>query len=79
MSEPRKEIGMTGIITTGLMIALGLYDLVVVSTHGAQASVSRFVTDKAGDSPVFVLLIGWLLCHFLGGTMPRRSREESPK
>lgn len=72
----RSEISRTGIITTGVMITLGLYDLVVVSVNGAQASVSRFVTDKAGDSPVFVLMIGWLLCHFLGGTMPRRAKGD---
>lgn len=79
MTEMRREIGLSGIITTGLMIALGLYDLAAVSLHGAGASVSRFVTDKGCDSPIFLLMIGWLLCHFFGGVMPRRSIAEGWK
>jgi len=77
MRNPIKEIGLTGIITTGLMIFLGLYDLVTVCTHGVGCSVSRFITDKGGGSPLFLIMVGWLLCHFFGGTMPRRDKSES--
>jgi len=74
MSAKYKEIGLTGIVVTGTMIAIGLYDLVVVAINGAPCSVSRFITDCGCDSPLFLIMVGYLLCHFVGGTMPKKEK-----
>lgn len=52
-------------VCTTAMIVLGIYDLIVVNTHGPDASISRFMQESMFNSPVFVFGLGALFGHFV--------------
>ena len=59
----------TGLITTIAVIALMLYDLVVVLFTGTGSSVSNFLINSGVRSPVICFGLGWVAAHILGGQM----------
>lgn len=67
---------ITMYITTGAMITLGIYDLIIVNTHGSEASISRFIQDSGYASPMVVLAFGFLLGHFFGYFRPKWKDSE---
>lgn len=72
-----------GMWTTICMIVLGIVDAVLVNQHGVDGSISRWVQDTGYASPVFVLMIGFLLGHFFGYMPPKckidKDKDESEK
>ncbi len=68
----------TALFCTALIIILGIYDLIVVSLHGVDASVSRFLQNAAFDSPMFVFMMGFIAGHVFGYMKPttKRMRDE---
>lgn len=52
-------------VCTTAMIVLGIYDLIVVNTHGPDASISRFMQESMFSSPVFSFGLGSLFGHFV--------------
>lgn len=56
---------LTMYVCTTAMIVLGIYDLIVVNTHGPDASISRFMQESMFNSPVFVFGLGALFGHFI--------------
>ena len=56
---------LTMYVCTTVMIVLGVYDLIVVNTHGPDASISRFMQESMFNSPVFVFGLGALFGHFI--------------
>jgi hypothetical protein len=64
----------TAIAVTGGVIALGIYDLVVVAVGGVDVSVSRFMQDAGLQAPWIVFTIGFI-CGHIFGYMPPKSKE----
>jgi len=62
-------------ICTTTMIVLGIYDLIIVNTHGKEASISRFIQDSGFSSPMVCLSVGFLLGHFFGYMPPKDYRK----
>ena len=56
---------LTMYVCTTAMIILGIYDLIIVNTHGPDASISRFMQESMFNSPVFVFGLGALFGHFV--------------
>lgn len=56
---------ITMYICTTAMIVLGIYDLIVVNTHGADASISRFMQESMFSSPIVSFTCGALFGHFI--------------
>lgn len=59
-------MSVTGLLITSIMVFIGLYDAVVVMRRGVGCSVSRWAQRTGYSSPIFVLMIGYLLGHFFG-------------
>lgn len=55
----------TGYICTILLIALSLYDIILIQYGGIRYSISWFVHQMAGQSPTVVFTLGYLCGHFL--------------
>ena len=60
----------TGLIVTGFIIALGIYDLCVVAISGTESSVSRFMQESGFHSPFIVFTVGYICGHFWGFMPP---------
>jgi len=54
----------TGIVVTGFLIAIALYDMVVVIRKGVGCSVSRFIQRVGFKSPIVIFVTGALCGHF---------------
>ena len=62
----------TALFMYGIFLTVLMYDLYVVVMFGTPSSVSQFVTDATGMSPLQAMGIGALADHFFGFTMKRR-------
>lgn len=62
----------TALIIFGTFLAVVLYDLGAVVLYGTPSSVSQFITDAVGISPLQGVAVGALADHFCGFTMKRR-------
>jgi len=70
---------LTGVIVTGAVIALGIYDLVVVvGDMGIQYSVSRFLQNAGLEAPMVTFAIGFVAGHIFG-YMPPKCPEDKDK
>lgn len=56
---------------TGLVVFLGIYDLVAVSTGGVVSSVSRFLQWAGFQAPALVFAIGFICGHIFWYMPPR--------
>jgi hypothetical protein len=55
-----------GLITTILIITLGIVDLCFVVFGGTSSSVSQFLINAGYASPTFMLGLGFVLGHLFG-------------
>lgn len=62
----------TALVMFGVFLTVVLYDLYVVVMYGTPSSVSQFITDSTGISPLQAIGVGALADHFCGFTMKRR-------
>jgi hypothetical protein len=60
----------TRLICTILIIALGIYDGVMVALYGIDGSVSRYFQDIGYGSPFVLITLGYILGHFFGWMTP---------
>jgi hypothetical protein len=61
----------TRVVTTGGIIALGIYDLIVVGINpNTELSVSRFLADMGFKAPAVVFAIGFVCGHLFGYMKP---------
>ena len=67
----------TGLVTTILIITLGIYDLVMVLFHGTGSSVSNFLSTAGIKSPVFCFSVGFVSGHLFGNFTPVIIKKES--
>jgi hypothetical protein len=68
-------MSLTGIIITGILITIALYDLVVVVKHGVGCSVSRFMQKVGFRSPIFSFVTGAIIGHFWLYMPPEEGQE----
>lgn len=66
---------MTPFVITVLVIALVVYDLIVVTFFGVSRSVSRFINVVWLKSPVVCFGCGFLCGHFTGYMNPPTTEE----
>lgn len=60
----------TALVTTTLIIILGIYDLVCVATGGVELSVSQFLANVGFKVPFFVFALGFTCGHIYGRMSP---------
>lgn len=65
----------TALVTTTLIIALGIYDLVVVVLGSESVSVSAFLVNVGFTSPMVVFSIGFICGHLFGYMKPVKSKD----
>lgn len=62
---------LTAMITTGAVVALGIYDLVVIVVYrGEQRSISRFLQKTALKHPLISFTAGFICGHIFGYMQP---------
>jgi hypothetical protein len=64
---------MAGLVTTILIITLGIADLCFVLFSGTGSSVSSFLINAGFGSPVFVFGTGFVCGHLFGYMRPEKS------
>ena len=62
----------TALFMYGIFLTVLMYDLGAVVLYGTPSSVSQFITDSVGISPLQAMGVGALIDHFCGFTMKRR-------
>ena len=61
----------TALVTTALIITLGIYDLVVVVINpDTSLSVSQFLVNIGFNTPMFVFAVGFVCGHLFGYMKP---------
>lgn len=61
----------TGLVTTTLIITLGIYDLVVVLIKpDTTLSVSQYLVNMGFNIPAFVFAVGFICGHLFGYMKP---------
>lgn len=72
LSEVKLTGGLkvTGLILTIAVIALGIYDLVVVLCTGTGSSISQYLVNAGFKSPVLVFAFGFVAGHLFGNMNP---------
>jgi hypothetical protein len=66
----------TALVTTIVVLGLGIYDLIAVTVGGdTSLSVSRFLINIGFDSPMFVFATGWVGGHVFGFARPVRAKD----
>lgn len=66
----------TGLVTTILIIVLGIYDLCMVLFHGTGSSVSNFLTNAGVKSVPFTFAVGFVCGHLFGGFTPVEQKKD---
>lgn len=61
-----KSMSITAKITTGCIIALGIYDLYAVASGGVSSSISQFMKTSGADAPFVIFTIGYICGHIFG-------------
>lgn len=68
----------TALVTTILIITLGIYDLVAVMwCDNTSLSVSRFLINAGFDAPFFVFAVGFTAGHLFGFAKPFATKKEN--
>lgn len=66
----------TALVTTVLIITLGIYDLIAVTFYpDISFSVSRFLINSGFSSPMFVFATGFVAGHVFGYAKPIASKD----
>jgi len=63
-----KQLTMpiAGLVTTIVVIVLGIADLVLIVTTGAGGSVSNFMVQAGFKAPMMVFAFGFVCGHLFG-------------
>ncbi len=69
----------SALVTTVLIITLGIYDLVCVLVGGESVSVSAFLVNVGFTSPMVVFAIGFICGHLFGYMKPEKISGEEKK
>ena len=72
MKWEKYQMPLAGLVTTILVITLGIVDLVFVLRNGEGSSVSNFLINAGVASPVFVFAVGFICGHIFGKMTPSK-------
>lgn len=67
----------TAMITTGLIITIGIYDLIAINHGGLPLSVSKFLQNSALDAPFVSFTVGFVCGHIFGYMKPDDNKTRS--
>lgn len=67
-------MNLASLITTILIITLGIFDLCFVVFGGTQSSVSRFLVDLGFKDPIIVFTFGFVCGHLFGYMAPPKEK-----
>ncbi len=62
----------SGLIFVTACIILGIYDGIAVLIYGVDGSISRWISDAAGNSAIIPFVFGVLCGHWFGPMHPRK-------
>ena len=62
----------TGLVITIAVVALGIYDLVVVLFSGEGSSISAWLINAGVKSPLIIFTLGFICGHLFGNMKPVR-------
>lgn len=65
----------TALVTTVLIIVLGIYDLVCVTLGDTTVSVSAFLINAGVQAPAVIFAIGFVCGHLFGYMKPVKRDE----
>lgn len=80
MRQVDLKMTTTALVTTIIIIALAIYDLIVVVVgKGTEQSVSQFMVSMGWNAPMVVFGVGFICGHLFGYMRPtwqvRKDRE----
>jgi hypothetical protein len=55
----------TGVVVLVSMIFLAIYDLFAFVYGGEYSTISRVIKDACGEAPSIILVLGYLLGHWI--------------
>ncbi len=70
------KMSTTALVTTTLIIILGIYDLVCVTLGNTSISVSAFLIGAGARAPMIVFTMGYIMGHLTGYMKPILKRGE---
>jgi hypothetical protein len=65
----------TALVTTIIIITLGIYDLVCVTLGSTDISVSAFLINAGIQAPAVVFAVGFICGHLWGYMKPVKPEE----
>lgn len=74
--KDRMTMSTTGLVVTIAIIALGIYDLVVVLFSGTGSSISDFMIRSGFKAPMIVFTVGFVCGHLFGYMKLERVEDE---
>lgn len=74
--KERMTMSTTGLVVTIAIIALGIYDLVVVLFTGTGSSISDFMIRSGFKAPMIVFTVGFVCGHLFGYMKLERVGDE---
>lgn len=74
--KDRMTMSTTGLVVTIAIIALGIYDLVVVLFTGTGSSISDFMIRSGFKAPMIVFTVGFVCGHLFSYMKLERVEDE---
>ena len=74
--KERMTMSTTGLVVTIAIIALGIYDLVVVLFAGTGSSISDFMIHSGFKAPMIVFTVGFVCGHLFAYMKLERVEDE---
>lgn len=71
------KMSTTALVTTVVIIILGIYDLVCVTLGNTSISVSSFLINAGIQAPATVFAFGFVCGHLFGYMKPIKPPEET--
>lgn len=77
IKKPVKlKMKTTALVTTTLIIMLGIYDLICVTIGDESISVSSFLINAGAVAPTITFTVGYICGHIFGFMKPIREYTE---
>lgn len=74
--KDRMTMSTTGLVITIAIVALGIYDLVVVLFTGTGSSISDFMIRSGFKAPMIVFTVGFVCGHLFAYMKLERVEDE---
>lgn len=74
----RLRMTTTALVTTIIIIVIGIYDLACVTLGDTSVSVSAFLINAGAQAPAVVFAIGFVCGHLFGRMTPYKEEDRAP-